>query len=99
MPQAQAGPQGGASPPRLVWRWWPTSCPRATPSERACGEGHEKGTRNHRRTRLRDLVQAVERPVQENGPGPYQLSQLSYAPEVTAVVERRAAEQHLTTAA
>jgi hypothetical protein len=44
-------------------------------------------------------VQDVERHVQENGPWKYKLSRLYDAPEVTAAVERIAAEQQLKTAA
>jgi hypothetical protein len=73
--------------------WLPTYCPRANPIERAFGDVHDKCTRNHKRKRLRDLVQDVERHVQENGPWQYQLSHLYAAPEVTAAVEHIAAEQ------
>lgn len=61
--------------------------------ERAFGDVHDKCTRHHKRKRLRDLVQDVERHVQENGPWRYKLSQLYDAPEVTAAVERIAAEK------
>jgi transposase len=57
-----------ASHPRFVLLWLPTYCPRANPIERAFGDVHDKCTRNHTRKRLRDLVQDVERHVQENGP-------------------------------
>ena len=67
--------------------------------ERAFGDVHDKCTRNHTRKRLRDLVQDVERHVQENGPWQYKLSRLYEAPEVTAAVERIAAKQQLKTAA
>jgi hypothetical protein len=46
-----------------------------------------KGTRNHKRKRLCDVVQDVERHVQANGPWQYNLSQIYQAPEVTATVE------------
>jgi transposase len=82
-----------------VLLWLPTYCPRANPIERAFGDVHDKCTRNHTRKRLRDLVQDVERHVQENGPWQYKLSRLYEAPEVTAAVERIAAEQQLKTAA
>jgi transposase len=87
------------SHPRFVLLWLPTYCPRANPIERAFGDVHDKCTRNHTRKRLRDLVQDVERHVQENGPWQYKLSRLYEAPKVTAAVERIAAEQQLKTAA
>jgi transposase len=87
------------SHPRFVLLWLPTYYPRANPIERAFGDVHDKCTRNHTRKRLRDLVQDVERHVQENGPWQYKLSRLYEAPEVTAAVERIAAEQQLKTAA
>ena len=40
----------------------------ANPIERVFGDVHDKGTRNHTRKRLRDLVQGVEQHMQENGP-------------------------------
>ena len=61
--------------------------------ERAFGDEHNKCTQNHKRKRLRDLGQDVERHVQENGPWQYELSQLYYAPEITAAVENIAAQQ------
>jgi len=60
--------------------------------ERAFGDVHDKCTRNHKRKRLRDLVQDVEQHMQANGPWQYKLSQLYDTPEVTAAVERIAAE-------
>ena len=67
-------------------------CPRANPIERVFGDVHDKCTRNHKRKRLRDLVKDVEQHVQENGPWRYNLSRLHQAPEVTAAVDRIAAE-------
>jgi putative transposase len=66
--KAKAVEQWLASHPRFVLLWLPTYCPRANPIERAFGDVHDKCTRNHTRKRLRDLVQDVERHVQENGP-------------------------------
>ena len=97
--KAKAGEQGLANHPRFPLLWLPTYCPRANPIERAFGDGHDKCTRPHHRQRLRDLGQDGERPMQENGPWQYKLSQLYDEPEVTAVVERIAAEQPLKTAA
>jgi putative transposase len=79
--------------PRFALLWLPTYCPRANPIERAFGDVHDKCTRHHKRKRLRDLVQDVERHVQENGPRQYKLSQLYDAPEVIAAVENIAAEK------
>ena len=49
--QAKAVEPGLASPPRLTGLGLPTSGPRAHPMERAGGDGHDKGTRNHKRQR------------------------------------------------
>lgn len=91
--KAKAVEQWLASHPRFELLWLPTSCPRANPIERAFGDVHDKCTRNHKRKRLRDLVQDVEQHVQENGPWQYKLSQLYDAPEVTEAVEQLAAER------
>ena len=97
--KAKAVEQWLASHPRFELLWLPTSCPRANPIERAFGDVHDKCTRNHKRKRLRDLVQDVEQHVQENGPWQYQLSQLYDAPEVTEAVEHLAAEKQSKIAA
>jgi hypothetical protein len=97
--KAKAVEQWIASHPRFALLWFPTSCPRANPIERVFGEVHDKCTRNHQRKRLRDLVQDVERHMEENGPWPYRLSQLYDAPEVTAAVEHIAAEAQAKIAA
>src|SRR5215475_11109064 len=81
--KAKAVAQWLASPPRLVWLWWPTDCPRANPMERAFGDVHDKCTGNPQRKRLRELGQDVEQPMQEHGPWQDKLSPLYYAPEVT----------------
>jgi putative transposase len=91
--KAKAVEQWLASHPRCELLWLPTYCPRANPIERAFGDVHDKCTRNHKRKRLRDLVQDVERHVQENGPWQYKLSQLYDTPEITAAVEHIAAEK------
>src|SRR5262245_31899853 len=57
------------------------------------------GEKPHKRKRLRDLVQDVEQHMQANGPWQYKLSRLYDTPEVTAAVERRAAETRLKIAA
>ena len=91
--KAKAVEQWIANHPRFELLWLPTYCPRANPIERVFGDVHDKCTRNHTRKRLRDLVQDVERHVQENGPWQYKLSRLYEAPEITAAVEHIAAEQ------
>jgi transposase len=77
----------------------PTYCPKANPIERAFGDVHDKCTRNHQRKRLRDLVGDVIKHLQVNGPWEYKLSEIYYAPEITATVEQMAAEERLKAAA
>jgi transposase len=90
--KAQAVEPWLASHPRFVLLWLPTYGPRANPIERAFGDGHDKCTRNHKRKRLRDVVQDVERHMQVNGPWKYHLSPLYQDPEVPAAVEHIARE-------
>ena len=97
--KAKAVEQGLANHPRFTLLWLPTYCPRANPIERVFGDVHDKCTRNHTRKRLRDLIQDVERHMEENGPWQYRLSHLYDAPEVTAAVEHIAAEKHTQVAA
>jgi hypothetical protein len=91
--------RGSASPPRLTLLWWPTYGLRANPIERVCGDGHDKCTRTHKRKCRRELVQDIERHLEEKGPWQYRLSQLYDAPEITAAVGNIAAEKHATMAA
>jgi putative transposase len=88
-----------ATHPRFVLLWLPTYCPRANPIERAFGDIHDKCTRNHRRKRLRDVVHDVVCHLHENGPWLYKLSHLYEEREVTAAVERIAAEEQTQRAA
>ena len=74
--KAQAVEQWSASHPRFELLWLPTYCPRANPIERVFGDVHDKCTRNHKRKRLRDLVQDVERHRQVKGPWRSNLSEL-----------------------
>ena len=97
--KAKAVEQWIASHPRFELLWLPTYCPRANPIERVFGDVHDKCTRNHKRKRLRDLVQDVERHMQVHGPWRYHLSELYQAPEITAAVERIAAEAQAKSAA
>jgi hypothetical protein len=69
------------------------------PLERAVGDVHAQGTRNHTRKRLRDVVSDVERHLRQNGPWLYKLSHLYDAPEITAAVEQIAAAERVKIAA
>jgi hypothetical protein len=75
-----------AAHPRFERLYLPTSCPAATPIERACGAGHDNCTRNHTRKRRWHLGQDVKQYLRVNGPWRYALSELYYTPEVTAAV-------------
>ena len=90
--KAKAVEQWLAAHPRFALLWLPTYCPRANPIERAFGDVHDKCTRNHKRTRLCDVVSDVERHLCTNGPWLYKVSRVYQEPEVTAVVERITAE-------
>jgi transposase len=97
--KAKAVKQWLATHPRFALLWLPTYCPRANPIERAFGDVHDKCTRNHKRKRLRDVIGDVERHLHQNGPWLYKLSRVYDAPEVTAAVERLAAEHQAQIAA
>jgi transposase len=75
--------------PRFVLLFLPTYCPRANPIERCFGDLHDKVTRNHRRKRRRDLVHDVQRHVAQNGPWPYQLSEIYQSIEVTQALKKQ----------
>jgi putative transposase len=47
--------------PRLVLLWLPRYCPKANPSERICGDLHDRITRNHRHGTLPPLLAEVQR--------------------------------------
>jgi hypothetical protein len=72
--------------PRLELVWLPNYCPKANPIERAFGDVHDKCTRNHRRKRLRDLIEDVRRHLRVNGPWRYKLSEIYDTPEIDAAV-------------
>jgi putative transposase len=91
--KAKAVEQWLATHPRVTRLFLPTYCPRANPIERAFGDVHDCCTRNHRRKRLPELVADVEDHVHLNGPWKYKLSDLYYAPAVTAALENIAAEE------
>jgi len=97
--KAKAVEQWLAAHARFVLLWLPTYCPRANPIERAFGDVHDKCTRNHKRKRLRDGIGDVERHLHANGPWLYKLSRVYQEPEVTAAVERIAAETQAKRAA
>jgi putative transposase len=97
--QAKAVEQWLAGHPRVTLLFLPTYCPRANPIERACGEVHDGGTRNHQRKRLPDLVADVEDHLNLNGPWQYKLSHLDYEPAGTAALEKMAVEEHAMVAA
>jgi transposase len=85
--KAQAVEQWLAAHPRVELLFLPTYCPKASPIERACGDVHDKCTRNHRRKRLWTVVRDVEQHLSSNGPWSYELSELYYTPEVTAACQ------------
>ncbi len=97
--QAKAVEQWLAAHPRVRLLCLPTYCPQANPIERAFGDVHDGCTRNHRRTRLSDLVADVEDHLHLNGPWKYKLSDLYDEPAVTAAVENISAEEHAKAAA
>ena len=97
--KAKAVEQWLAAHPRVTRLFFPTYCPRANPIERAFGDVHDCCTRNHQRTRLRDLVADVETHLRVNGPWLYKLSMIYYEPAVTAAVEKIAAEEQAQVAA
>lgn len=97
--QARAVAEWLAAHPRVALLSLPTSCPRANPLERACGDGHDKCTRNHRRNRMGDLVGDVNQQVATQGPWRSRLSERYYTPEVTAAVQALAAQEQLPLAA
>ncbi len=71
-----------AQHPRFELVFLPSYCPRANPIERAFGDVHDKCTRNHKRTRIAELVSDVVWHLKRNGPWRYRLSEIYYAPEV-----------------
>jgi transposase len=68
--------------PRFELVFLPRYCPRANPIERAFGDVHDKCTRNHKRTRIAELVADVVWHLKWNGPWRYKLSEIYYMPEV-----------------
>ena len=85
--KAEEVTKGLAAQPRFAVLYVPTSCPRAHPIERACGDVHAKCTRKHTRKRRWPLVRDVKQHLAVKGPWPSALSELYYTPEVTAAVQ------------
>jgi transposase len=85
--KAQAVARWLAAHPRFELLFLPTYCPQASPIERAFGDVHDKGTRNHQRKRLWAVVRDVAQHLAVNGPWHYDLSEIYYTPEVTAAVQ------------
>jgi putative transposase len=97
--KAKAVAQWLVNHPRLTLLFLPTYCPQANPIERAFGDVHDCCTRHHQRKRLSDLVADVEDHIHLNGPWLYKLSDLYYAPAVTAAVEQITADEYENVAA
>jgi putative transposase len=97
--KAKAVAQWLVNHPRFTLLFLPTYCPQANPIERAFGDVHDCCTRHHQRKRLSDLVADVEDHIHLNGPWPYKLSKLYYAPAVTAAVEQITAGEYENIAA
>jgi transposase len=92
--KAKAVGQWLSKHPRFEVVWLPRYCPRANPIERAFGDVHDKCTRNHKRTRITDLMSDVISHLKGNGPWRYKLSELYDTSEVdAALVELIAAEK------
>ena len=96
--KAKAVEQWLAQHPRCEIVWLPSYCPKAHPIERALGDVHDKCTRNHKRTRIADLVDDVLWHLKRNGPWRYRLSSLYYTPEVDAAVAELLAAENLKAA-
>jgi DDE superfamily endonuclease len=99
MHKAKAVEQWLAIHPRVTRLFLPTYCPQANPIERAYGDVPDCCTRNHQRKRVLELIADVEDQVHLNGPWQYKLSDLYYAPAVTAAVEKIATAERAKAAA
>jgi len=87
-----------AGHPRFKLVFLPSYCPKANPIERAFGDVHDKCTRNHKRTRLSDLVSDVVWHLKRNGPWRYKLSDIYDTPEIDQVVAELADARKLKAA-
>jgi transposase len=95
---AQAVIEWLAQHPRFEVVFLPSYCPRANPIERAFGDVHDKCTRNHKRTRIAELVSDVVWHLKRNGPWRYKLSEIYYEPEVDAAMAELLAAEKLKAA-
>ncbi len=84
--KAQAVVEWLAHHPRFEIVWLPSYCPNANPIERAFGDVHDKCTRNHKRTKIADLVSDVVWHLKRNGSWRYKLSSIYYESEVGAAL-------------
>ncbi len=84
--------------PRFEVVFLPSYCPRANPIERAFGDVHDKCTRNHKRTRIAELVADVVWHLKRNGPWRYKLSEIYYTSEVDAALEKLVGAENLKAA-
>ncbi len=92
--KAQAVVEWLAHHPRFEIVWLPSYCPKANPIERAFGDVHDKCTRNHKRTKIADLVGDVVWHLKRNGLWRYKLSSIYYEAEVdAALIELNDAQQ------
>ncbi len=87
-----------AQHPRFELVFLPAYCPRANPIERAFGDVHDKCTRNHKRTRLSDLIGDVVGHLKRNGPWRYSLSDIYYTSEIDQAVAELIAARKLKAA-
>ncbi|MCA1626033.1 MAG: IS630 family transposase [Acidobacteria bacterium] len=87
-----------AAHPRFELVFLPAYCPRANPVERAFGDVHDKCTRNHKRTRISDLVGDVIWHLKGNGPWCYKLSDIYHTPEVDQALAELVAARKLKAA-
>ena len=84
--------------PRFELVFLPSYCPQANPIERAFGDVHDKCTRNHKHTQIRDLVSDVLWHLKANAPWRYKLSRIYYTPEVAQAVTELATTRKLKAA-
>ncbi len=82
--KARAVQQWLAEHPRVELLFLPAYCPQANPIERVFGDAHDQVTRNHRRTRLRELLADVARHFARNGPWRYTLGSVYGTTDVQA---------------
>jgi transposase len=96
--KAQAVVEWLAHHPRFEIVWLPSYCPKANPIERSFGAVHDKCTRNHKRTKIADLVSDVVWQRKRNGPWRYKLSSIYDEAEVDAALAELIAAQQLKAA-